>query len=240
MGTIVGKTLRMSTKISVDCVNPIGAMNRYFTGLLLALLFGIPAFAASETPSPDQLVTTVQAAYEKTQDLQMDFSQKTYVALLEEEVSKRGLAQFKKPGKFRIEYREKRGKTYQSDGKTLWIHRSGDDQVTQVKAGEDNIPTEALSFLGGFGKLKEDFAVESVDPKKAERLKIDNQKFQWLELTPLKKQSQIDWLVVGFDPGDHLVRVLYLYTDSGNLSQYLFSNLRPNEGLSDESFIYKK
>lgn len=215
-------------------------MKRRFAPLLFFLMLLPPVSAASQVLSPDKLVAAVQVAYEKTQDLQMDFSQKTYVVLLEEEVQKKGLAQFKKPGKFRIEYREKRGKTYLSDGKTLWILRSGDDQVTRVNAGEENIPAEALSFLGGFGKLKDDFAVETVDPKKAEELKIDKQKFQWLELTPLKKQSQIDWLVVGFDPKDMLARVLYLYTDTGNLSQYQFSNLRTNEGLKEESFIYKK
>jgi outer membrane lipoprotein carrier protein len=159
---------------------------------------------------------------------------------LEEEVEKKGEAQFKKPGKFRIEYQEKRGKIYLSDGKTLWIIRKGDDQVTKVSAGEENIPAEALSFLGGFGKLKDDFAVETVDPKKAEQLKIDRKKFQWLELTPLKKQSQIEWMVVGFDPKDLLARAIYLYTDSGNLSRYEFSNLRPNEGLGEDSFVYQK
>lgn len=240
MASIVGKTLGLSTKLSMDCVSSTGAMKATPLLFMLFLLMGPVLGHATETLPPDRLVIAVQAAYEKTQDLQMDFSQKTYVALLEEEVQKKGLAQFKKPGKFRIEYKEKRGRTYLSDGKTLWIYRSGDDQVSKVNAGDENIPAEALSFLGGFGKLKEDFAVESVDPKKAQELKIDQKNLQWLELTPLKKQSQIDWLVVGFDSKDLLVRVLYLYTDTGNLSQYQFSNLRANEGLSEESFIYKK
>ena len=196
-------------------------------------------WAAEDFP-PEKLVTAVQAAYEKTQDLKMDFTQKTYVALLEQEVQKKGEAQFKKPGKFRIEYQEKRGKLYLCDGKTLWIVRKEDDQVTKVDAGEENIPAEALSFLGGFGNLKHDFAVETVDPKKAEQLKIDGKKFQWLELTPLKKQSQIEWMVVGFDNSDYLARTIYLYSDSGNLTHYEFSNLRTNEGLTEDSFVYKK
>jgi outer membrane lipoprotein carrier protein len=224
----------------MDCVSAAGAMNMTrILWIFFLLLWPVLAQAAGSLP-PDKLVPAVQAAYEKTQDLKMDFSQKTYVALLEEQVQKKGMAQFKKPGRFRIEYLEKRGKIYLSDGKTLWIYRNGDDQVSKVKAGDENIPAEALSFLGGFGKLTQDFAVESVDLKKAEELKIDKQKFQWLELTPLKKQSQIDWLVVGFDPKDLLVRVLYLYTDTGNLSQYLFTNLHANEGLDEEIFIYKK
>jgi outer membrane lipoprotein-sorting protein len=240
MGAIVGKIMRMSIKISTGYDNPADGMKKLFLLILCGLFLGPTRLWALEEFPPEKLVGAVQAAYEKTQDLTMDFSQKTYVALLEEEVQKKGEAQFKKPGKFRIEYEDKRGKTYLCDGKTLWIIRRGDDQVTQVAAGEQNIPAEALSFLGGFGKLKQDFAVESVDPKKAEQLKIDRKNYQWLELTPLKKQSQIDWLVVGFDPKDRLARVLYIYTDSGNLSQYLFSNLRANGGLPEESFIYKK
>jgi outer membrane lipoprotein carrier protein len=220
--------------------NSANTMKKLIIFLMGCLSLCPVGLRAAEDFPPEKLVAAVQAAYEKTQDLKMDFLQKTYVVLLEEEVEKKGEAQFKKPGKFRIEYQEKRGKIYLSDGKTLWIIRKGDDQVTKVSAGEENIPAEALSFLGGFGKLKDDFAVETVDPKKAEQLKIDRKKFQWLELTPLKKQSQIEWMVVGFDPKDLLARAIYLYTDSGNLSRYEFSNLRPNEGLGEDSFVYQK
>lgn len=229
----------MSTKIWVGYGNFPTAMKsiRFIIILSLVLMAG-PALAL-EALAPDTLAQRVQEAYEKTKDLQMDFSQKTYVALLEEEVKKQGRAQFKKPGKFRIQYLGKRGKTYLSDGKTLWIYRPGDKQIRKFPVTDDTVPSEALSFLGGFGQLKRDFAVETVDPKKIKRLKIDLKKYQWLELTPLKKQSQIDWLVVGFDPKDFLVRVLYFYTDSGNLSQYHFSQIKPNEGLPDEFFVYK-
>lgn len=227
MGKIKGK----STKISPGVI--------FWTFGCLSLLFCVRPSVSAQGPSPEGIAQKVQAAYEKTADLQMDFTQMTYVALLEEEVQKSGVAQFKKPGKFRISYREKRSRTYLSDGKTLWIFREGDPQVREIPVNDENVPAEALSFLGGFAKLEKDFAVEPVDPKKVKELKIGAENFHWLELTPLKKQSQINWMVAGFDPHDFLIRRLYLFTDTGNLSQYRFTNLKTNEGLPESVFTYK-
>jgi outer membrane lipoprotein-sorting protein len=209
----------------------------YFMGVGFFLLAGWAAAWASEVR---ELADRVQAAYEETRDLSFHFVQKTYVAALEKEVEKRGEAQFKKPGKFSIQYAGPRERHYLSNGKKIWVFRDGDDQVQVYQVDDDNVPAEALSFLVGLGNLKQDFAVESVDPKKWVCFKREPVSLQWMELTPLKKTSGLQWLVMGFDPATFLARETYLLTDSGNLTHYVFSDLKANAGLSEEGFEFKK
>lgn len=186
------------------------------------------------------LADRVQKTYEGASDLSIAFTQKTYVAVLEKEVSKKGQALFKKPGKLAIRYEGERGRNYLGDGKTLWVFESGDPQVEKIPLNEESIPAEALSFLGGLGQLKRDFAVEDVDPKKWATLKREKGDLKWLELTPLQKRSSLQWLVMGFDPQTSYAREVFLFTDSGNLSHYVFDKVELNQGLGDELFVYKK
>jgi len=204
----------------------------------LAVLGFLPAVARAQDAGA--LADRVQRTYEQAGDLSIDFTQKTYVAVLEKEVSKKGKALFKKPGKLAIRYEGARGRNYQSDGKTLWIFESGDSQVEKIPLDEESLPAEALSFLGGLGNLKRDFAVEEVDPKKWQTLKRERGDLQWLELTPLQKRSSLQWLVMGFDPATAYAREVFLFTDSGNLSHYVFDKVELNRGLGDELFVYKK
>ncbi len=205
---------------------------------LVLLLFPLLVQAAAED-SVSGLADRVQSLYEGAQDLSMEFGQKTYVAVLEKEVSKRGSARFKKPGKMAIRYEGEGGRNYLSDGKTLWVFESGDAQVQKMSVSETDMPAEALSFLGGLGRLKRDFAVESVDPKKWKSLKRERQDLSWMELTPLNKQSGLAWLVMGFDAGN-IAREAFLSTDTGNLSHYTFDSVTLNQGLSDDLFKYSK
>ncbi|HEX5035368.1 MAG TPA: outer-membrane lipoprotein carrier protein LolA, partial [bacterium] len=119
-------------------------------------------------------------------------------------------------------YEGEGGRNYLSDGKTLWIFESGDSQVQKMDVGETDMPAEALSFLGGLGRLKR-----------------ERQDLGWMELTPLNKQSGLAWLVMGFD-GGNIAREVFLSTESGNLSHYTLENVALNQGLSDDLFKYSK
>ncbi len=214
-------------------------MKRKLSYLLLFLTaFCFPTKAQAQ--EAQVFAQKVQRAYEFTEDLKMDFVQKTYVAILEKEVSKKGTAQFRKPGKFAIVYEGSRGRQYLSNGKTLWIYETGDSQVQSFSVNDDTVPAEALSFLGGLGNLKRDFVVEEVEAKKLTQLRPEKTSLRWLELTPLKKKSTIQWLVMGFDKESGLAQELFISTESGNLSHYVFSNIVPNSGIGQEVFEFKK
>src|SRR5262245_9904626 len=97
----------------------------YGIGVILLGLaaFGLPGPVSAQGAAA--LADRVQQTYEQAGDLSIDFTQKTYVACLEKEVGKRGKAQFKKPGKLAIRYEGERGRSYLSNGKTLWVFEAG-------------------------------------------------------------------------------------------------------------------
>jgi Outer membrane lipoprotein-sorting protein len=205
---------------------------------LVFLLGFFPRPGAADTPK--EFADRIQKTYEAAADLSLSFTQSTYVAVLEKDVSKRGSAQFKKPGKSRIDYEGEAGRQYISDGKTLWVMQKGESKAQALKLEEQDIPIEALNFLGGLGKLQKDFAVEEVEEKKWAALRRDRGKLRWLELTPLKRSSSINSLVMGFDPSSTLAQEIYIFTDSGNLSHYSLKDIRLNGGVDDSVFEFKK
>ncbi|MCP5467685.1 MAG: outer membrane lipoprotein carrier protein LolA [Deltaproteobacteria bacterium] len=207
---------------------------------LWSMCFLVLGSSSTHALTVDEIATKVQDAYEKTANIEMSFSQETYVELLEKKVKKRGKITLKKPGKFRIIYEEKRGRHYYSDGQKLWIHQQGDHQVQELSLNGEEIPAEALSFLTGLGNLKREFAVESVDSKKWQGFNREKGSLHWLELTPLKKVSHIQWLVMGFDPQSFLVQEFYLLNEGGNLTYYRFDEIKKPSQLSDDIFVFKK
>ncbi len=215
-------------------------MKKTLSLLLVSIVLGTGVQAGRRAWGEDlgAVAQQVQKTYESTQTLRMDFVQETYVEVLEQKVNKQGRAQFKKPGKFWIRYEGSPARRYQSDGKKLWIYQEGEPQAQMLKVDEGTVPSEALSFLGGFGQLTQDFAVEEVDPQKWKMLQAEKGSLQWMELTPLKKRSAIQWLVVGFDPQTHLAAEIYFLTDTGNLSHYRFSSVLANGEIGEEIFEF--
>jgi outer membrane lipoprotein-sorting protein len=214
-------------------------MNKRFLLALLSLMlatFSWTVYGQGAQGFADR----VQQAYERAKDMSLEFVQATYVASLEREVTKQGVAQFKKPGKLHIDYAGEGGRQYLSDGKTLWIFPRGDPQIQTIPLNDETVPAEALSFLGGLGNLKRDFAVEEVDEKKWAQLKTEKGSLRWLELTPLQKRSTIQCLIMGFDPESYLAKEIYLFTESGNLSHYRITAVKTNSGLADSLFELKK
>ncbi|MCB1215036.1 MAG: outer membrane lipoprotein carrier protein LolA, partial [Deltaproteobacteria bacterium] len=196
-----------------------------YLGLLLIIIALFPfSIKAEDLKSLSQ---QIQKRYEATQTSRFELNQKTYVQVLEKDIYKKAKATFKKPGKFILEYQDQNGRLYMSDGKKLWIYQKGDRQVQSYPLNDDNIPAEALSFLGGLANLEQDFAVEIPEDKKQKTFKL-NPQLKWVELSPLKKQSQIAWILLGVNPETFYTQELYLYTDSQNLSHYTLQNREVN------------
>lgn len=204
-------------------------IHRIFPLLALALLIALPLAAQEGTPDP-QAIEAIESAYRSFTDLTADFTQSTEIALVGKTVVKRGIFQFKKGGKLRIEYQGQDAKHYVSDGSTIWTYIPGDDGSLQSYAADDrNIPKEALSFLNGFGKLTQEFRVSasSAFPKKGEGTA--------LHLIPVKKGTHYESLDALFGP-DRMLAELIVKNTSGNVTRYSFKNLRRDTGLPDSRF----
>lgn len=202
------------------------------TKLLILFCLILPAASLAKESVPQNEIDAIQSVYQSIPDISSDFTQQTYVALIEKTVSKTGKFYFKKGGKLRIEYKNEEERNYVSDGSTLWIYTPGDAASMQTyEVSEETVPKEALSFLSGFGKLDKEFLVE---PSKA--FKDVPEGFTALYLKPLRKKAQYQSLDTLFNR-EHLLVQLKIHNISGNVTDYSFTNIKTGVGLKD-SFFY--
>lgn len=202
----------------------------FFASLLLASLLLIFSADAKES-APSQDIDAIQSVYQSIPDISADFTQQTYVVLIEKTVSKQGKFYFKKGGKLRIEYKGDEERNYVSDGSTLWIYTPGDAASMQTyEVSEETVPKEALSFLSGFGKLDKEFLIT---PSKV--FSEVPEGFTALHLKPLRKKAQYKSMDALFNK-DHLLFKLKIMNLSGNITDYNFTNIKTNVGLKDSFF----
>ncbi len=180
---------------------------------------------------PKERIDAIESAYSGCMDLTADFTQTTEIALLERTVKKQGIFQFKKGGMMRIEYKGENAKHYVSDGSTLWTYIPGDESSLETFAVDDRtVPKEALSFLNGFGKLTKEFKVSNSTA--FDKIPTSGAA---LHLIPRKKEPQYKFLDALFG-ADNFLDELIVHNESGNVSRYVFTNIKKNTGLSDDRF----
>lgn len=200
-----------------------------FCSFTLSLLLSASVYAAGAAMRQD--VNEVQKVYQSIPDIAADFTQETYVALLEKKVQKKGKFYFKKGGMLRIEYKGDEERHYVSDGTTLWIYTPGDAASLQTYAvSEETVPREALSFMSGFGKLDKEFVISS-----SSAFKDVPDGFCALHLIPKNKKAQYKNLDTMFNK-DHVLVKLKIANLSGNITDYNFANIKTGVGLKDDFF----
>ncbi len=206
--------------------------------IFAALFFFLFSFS-SYAITTEKIVQNVQKTYENAQDVSSEFSQKIVISSLEKEIEKTGKTIFKKPGKLYVEYDGEDGKLYVSDGKKLWIYEKGDNQVDVYSVSAQMLPEEALAFLGGLGNLSAQFKVSSLNKNELQKIKA-TPNLDWLRLIPKNPKSNLEELILGFDPSTHLVTEAYLKNETGNLSHYHFKNVQLNQSIPDTKFVFVK
>ncbi|MFH0800129.1 MAG: outer membrane lipoprotein carrier protein LolA [Pseudomonadota bacterium] len=230
----------MTNRLKHTTNQPMNARQakRLIAALSSLVLFFLAGNAAAKKSATEQVapqgsgnVKAIEAAYHSLSDLTARFVQTTKVALIDRTVTRKGTFRFKKGGKLRIEYEGADKKTYVSDGATLWIFVPGDEASTQTFAvNDETVPKEALSFLGGFGKLTKEFSIST-----SSAFSDAAPDTTALHLVPKGKAKHYDSLD-GLFGADHLLLELVITNTSGNVSRYKFSDIKTNTGLSDGLF----
>ncbi len=195
---------------------------------------------STNTYSQSKFIRSVEAKYAGLSDLTLNFKQTTYVAAMEQSISKVGMAKFQNPKKFNIEYTGAAGRMYVSDGKKLWYYLKGDTQVNVMQLSAKFISPEALSILGGFGSLFEHFAVSELSAAELKALAITQSNLKWLKLVPNNEDSSFQYYLMGFDIKTLLVNELVMLSKSENKTTYHLNSIQTNQGLTPETFTFKK
>ena len=217
---------------------------RWWVAAPLSVLFVLPAWSA-DGPIDEkalrevrEVVKQLQARYEKTKDLQADFSQKTKIEGFERPVTSTGKVYIKKPGRLRWDY---------LDPATEQIYVSQDDvkvyvpehkQVLVGKLTQMAASKAPLELLQGAAKLDESFEIEPTMGKDR-----GNGGTPLITLIPKAKEQEstqnLQKIIVEVFPKTYFIRTVSLHEISGNVAVFEFSNLKPNLGLGNEVFDFK-
>jgi outer membrane lipoprotein-sorting protein len=195
--------------------------------LVAVVLFAINAHASNLASQ----IKAVETAYQDAGGIKADFTQTTYLKMLEKTVNKHGKMYIENGGKFRLEY--KGGKNYVSNGQTLWVYTPGDPgSLTVFEVNSDTVPKEAMKFLSGFNNLKKDFRIKP--SKEFTALSPGESAFY---LVPKSGKAHFNALDAKFN-SDNLLKELKVHNKSGNISTYRFSKITTSKNLPSSLFTH--
>lgn len=217
---------------------------RWWLTALLTVVLVSPAWAA-DGPIDEkallevrEVVKQLQARYEKTQDLQADFSQKTKIEGFERPVTSAGKVYIKKPGRLRWDYLDPATEQIYVNQEDVKVYVPEHKQVLVGKLTQMAASKAPLELLQGAAKLDESFEVE---PTMGKSRGVGG--IPLITLIPKAKDQEstqtLQKIIVEVFPKTYYIRTVSLHEISGNVAVFEFSNLKSNLGLGSEVFDFK-
>lgn len=224
-------------------------MNRYLFALCSALLLLVTPLLAPAAELPE-IMAALKKGYASMDDLQADFSQKTYVASIRREEKGSGQLSLKKRGgtaMFHFNYVRPKQQII-SNGKSVWYYLPENKQViltdtAKLFAGGNSM---AMSYLTGLGNLDADFSVRLVGSG------ADKKGNYLLELVPKKHNAAVAKLhlfvsAAAVDKARNPdyrepffpISASVLFDQLGNRTTIEYSRVRVNGGVASDRFSFK-
>ena len=185
-----------------------------------------------------EVVKQLQARYEKTKDLQADFTQKTIIEGFERPITSSGKVYIKKPGRLRWNYLDPSVEDIYVNRDDIKVYVPEHKQVLVGKLTQMAASKAPLELLQGAAKLDESFDIEPTPGKGRGVGGI-----RLLTLLPKSREGEVgrslQRIVLEVFPKTYFIRTISLYEVSGNVASFEFSSLQPNMGLGDSVFDLK-
>ena len=172
---------------------------KYFL-LLLALILGLSPLAAAGAGGPEEVMTKVQAQYDKTGAFQARFQQESRLKAMQQTDSAAGWMYFQKPSRMRWQYEipAAQKKEVVTDGRLVWMYLPQDNVVMVYKVEQVLRSDLVMRFFSGIGQFQKDFTVSwNRPPKEGDSPVID--------LFPKREQPELKRLTLTINPKTYLV-----------------------------------
>jgi outer membrane lipoprotein carrier protein len=197
--------------------------------LVLFIILILPVSLFAET-SDQQALDAIQSQYEKILTFEADFTQRSYVKMMNQTQDVKGRVQIKKPGKMRWVYGAPDTQILISNEKTLWLYVPDEEQATKVPVESIYSSNTPALFLAGRGKLTHAFDVESVSQEDKNIL---------VSLVPKSAEQGLARLVLQADKKNYQITGSTVYDKLGNKTEIRFNRIQVNHEISEEQFQLK-
>ena len=197
--------------------------------MIACLVLFIPFSGISQSSTDIHgLLKTIEARYNKSQSLRLDFSE-TYAGAKSPAQTESGVLYLRKPGRMRWEYSSPAGKLFISDGKEVFLYDPRDQKAEKSKLKESEDMRAPLAFLLGkldFGKEFKSFQTRTENADK------------WITAEP--KSENLAYTKVEFlaTPAGEIRRVRVTGQDLSKLD-FTFNNEQLNAPAAQDMFTFK-
>ena len=198
--------------------------------LILFTLLILPAGTLFAETSEQQALDAIQRQYEKVSTFEADFTQRSYVKMMNQTHSVKGTVKIKKPGKMKWVYGAPDTQILISDGKNLWLYVPEEEQATKVPVESIYSSNTPALFLAGKGKLTRSFNVESVSEENRNIL---------VTLVPKNEDQGLARLILHANKKNYQITGSTVYDKLGNKTDIRFSRIRINREIPEEQFQLK-
>lgn len=184
-----------------------------------------------------EIVKKIQARYEKTKDLQAEFTQKTRIEGFATPVLSSGRFYIKKPGLLRWDYREPSIEEIYVNKDDVRMYVPEHKQVLVGKLTHMAASQAPLQLLQGVGKIDEEFDVQPTGQERGAG------GIRRVTLIPKQGRSEPDRavqrIVIEVQPKTYFLKTIALHEVTGNIATFEFVDLKSNSGLPDDLFEFK-
>jgi outer membrane lipoprotein carrier protein len=202
------------------------------TALLLVGAVGLSRPARAAGPTAAQIAERVQALYDSSKTYQARFEQTYTIKVQNVKKVSTGLVAFEKPGKMSFRYDKPVGNRAVSDGKTIKVYESDNQQMFVTKVKMSQYPA-ALAFLMGKGRLEHDFNLKLLDPA---RMKMEGGYV--LECVPKEATPAYQKVLLYVDGQTTQVRRVLILDAQGNKNRFDFTSPVVNKELPKDEFDF--
>ena len=184
---------------------------------------------AEKTPDGAACLKIIRARYEKVQFLRAKFLQVSGAPGVVTPDVASGIVYLRKDGKLRWDYDKPEPVLIISDGKTLWIYQTADNQVMVDRHFQQKMKRFPYTFLRGMGTIDSEFS--------AKITKIKNAAIT-LQLFPKTPLQNISKLFLSFDKNTGIIKKVSWASSQGSDTDITFSDVDITSEIPDSVFHF--
>jgi outer membrane lipoprotein carrier protein len=200
---------------------------------LVAVMLTLAPLAARGALTPEEVMTRVQARYDKSGAFQARFLQESRLRVANQTDTAAGWMYFQKPSRMRWQYETPvaQKKEVVTDGRLVWMYMPQDGLVMVYKLEQVLRSDLVMRFFSGMGQFQKDFTLSWGRPPEGGQSYLIN-------LFPKKEQPELKRLTLTINPETYLVETLEFANALGEESHFQFSQMKLDVKLAPDFFTF--
>ncbi len=171
-------------------------------------------------PTPQEVMTRVQAQYDRTSGFKAHFRQTSRLRAVNQEDTAEGWLYFQKPCRMRWQYETppEQQKEIITDGREVWLYNPQDNVAMVYPLNQVLRSDLVMRFFSGMGKFRQDFEISWRRPP-------DQSLHFIIDLYPKVSRPEVKRLTLTINPQTYLVENLEFSNALGEETRFTFSRL---------------